>query len=626
MKSARIAALLALSAVLAALIWWQLKPPAVVLADVSTLQSARTTLPVAAKPRLADYPALLRVQLPAAADLKAFAQARSERPEAFSGRSYPLPEPSYGGKVVRDLSLLDGASQNLSAIRIRELDALVQRSSVAQLQAAFSDGRLSSVELVLYYLQRIQRYDIDRLNAVLQINPDALTIARALDAERAAGTMRGPLHGIPILLKDNIASADPMPTTAGAAALKDWQAGRDAFLVAKIRSAGGIILGKANLSEWANFMDPTMPSGFSTLGGQTRHPYGAFDPLGSSSGSAVGVAAHFATLSIGSETSGSIIQPARLNSVVALRPSLGLVSRDHVIPLAPALDTAGPMARSVVDLAVLLNVISGVDPGDPKTADAAELAGHDFTQDLSLERARRLKVGVFMFEKTYATDVAAREALAGQTLAQAGVASPELLRYAGSPGQTIAALESQGITVVRIAEADLPPRVSLILPQLQYAFRTGLNAFLSSLGAEAPLPDMAAIIQFNAADLGNRAPYNQRWLTLSNDIERSAEEHAAIVSEAQAYAKAWMDWILRTYDVDVLVTGMEYTLNAGPAGVPALTIPAGRYANGQPDGVILSGPYLSEPNLLAIGFALELALQGRVEPPLDEVVATFPQP
>ena len=186
-----------------------------------------------------------------------------------------------------------------------------------------ADGRLSSVELVTYYIDRIRRYDVDKLNSVIELNPEALTIAAQLDREQATGKARGPLHGIPVLLKDNIATGDQMHTTAGAYALKDWRADRDAFLVRKLRAAGAIILGKANLSEWANYMDPCMPSGFSAVGGQTRHPYGAYDPLGSSSGSAVAVAAHLTTVSVGSETSGSIIQPARFNSVVALRPSQG---------------------------------------------------------------------------------------------------------------------------------------------------------------------------------------------------------------------------------------------------------------------------------------------------------------
>lgn len=618
-----VSVLVAVVALAAWLGWrmWHASEPAV----ASAVETNAATVPTAAprRPELAHYPALQRVQAFRAAEQQVFAQARAERPEAFTGRSFPLAEPVYQGKRVLDLSAFEQDLPSLSAARIAELDTLVQRSSVPDLQQAFAAGQLSSAELVLYYVARIQRYDLNRINAVLQLNSEALNIARALDAERAAGRTRGPLHGIVVLLKDNIASVDPMPTTAGTAVLKDWRAERDAFLVARIRAAGGIILGKANLSEWANFMDPSMPSGFSTLGGQTHHPYGTFDPLGSSTGSAVAVAAHFATLSIGSETSGSIIQPARLNSVVALRPSLGLVSRDHIIPLAPSLDTAGPMARSLLDLALLLNVIRGVDERDPKTRDATALAETDFTQFLSLERARKLRVGVFMFEQSYAANAAEREALAGQTVVQAGVEGAHLLNYAGSPGQAIAALESQGIAVVRIPEAQLPPRISLILPQLQYEFREGLNAFLSELGTQAPVLSMDAIVQFNALDLPNRAPYNQRWVVLSNSIERSADEHRAIVGEAQAYARAWMDWILHTYQVDVLVTGMEYTLQAGPAGVPALTIPAGVYANGQPDGLILSGPYLSEPDLLAVGYALELALagKGRVEPDLEATVA-----
>ncbi len=222
-----------------------------------------------------------------------------------------------------------------------ELDALVKEKPAVEIEKMLDEGQLTSVELVTYYADRIRRYDVDKLNSVIELNPDALADAAVLDDERKAGNLRGPLHGIPVLLKDNIAAAAPLHTTAGAAVLKDWQADRDAFVVQKLRAAGTIILGKANLSEWANYMDACMPSGFSAVGGQTRNPYGPYDTLGSSGGSAVSVSANLTALSLGSETSGSIVQPGRYNGVVALRPSLGLVGRDYVIPLGPDLDTPG---------------------------------------------------------------------------------------------------------------------------------------------------------------------------------------------------------------------------------------------------------------------------------------------
>ena len=315
--------------------------------------------------------------------------------DAFTvGRKYPLAEPDYNAKRPLDMSAYSAALDGYTSQRRAELDALVMEKPAVEIEKLLDEGRLTSVELVTYYADRIRRYDVDKLNSVIELNPDALADAAVLDDERKAGNLRGPLHGIPVLLKDNIAAAAPLHTTAGAVALKDWQADRDAFVVQKLRDAGAIILGKANLSEWANYMDACMPSGFSAVGGQTRNPYGPYDTLGSSSGSAVSVSANLTALSLGSETSGSIVQPGRYNGVVALRPSLGLVSRDYVIPLGPDLDTTGPMGRSLADVAALLTVMAGVDKNDPKTSDAASLAGVDFTQFLSLDQARKLRVGV----------------------------------------------------------------------------------------------------------------------------------------------------------------------------------------------------------------------------------------
>ncbi|MEJ2754099.1 MAG: amidase family protein, partial [Chloroflexota bacterium] len=236
----------------------------------------------------------------------------------------PLPEPAYSNKRPRDLEPFALALNDLTPERIAELDVLLAGKTIPEIQVLMDEVQLTSGELVTYYVSRIDQNDIDKLNSVMELNPEALDIAASLDAERLAGASRGAMHGIPVLLKDNIATGDEMHTTAGAFALKDWQADRDAFLVQQLREAGALILGKANLSEWANYTDPSMPSGFSTLGGQTRHPYGPFDPLGSSTGSAVSVAANLTTVSVGTETQGSIIQPAASNGVVAIKTSRGL--------------------------------------------------------------------------------------------------------------------------------------------------------------------------------------------------------------------------------------------------------------------------------------------------------------
>ncbi|MCB0194719.1 MAG: LysM peptidoglycan-binding domain-containing protein [Anaerolineae bacterium] len=593
-------------------------------ATTDTNPEDEVTTPTTTMPDIADYPNLQQAG-------KFFEETvlpvvLAECLDAFDGtRQYPLAEPDYTGKQARDLSPFETALADMTPERTAELDGLVLGKTIPELQTLLDAGDLTSEELIVYYVDRIQRYDLDKLNSVLELNPEALDIARTLDEERAAGTVQGPLHGIPVLLKDNIATGDQMHTTAGAAAMQDWVADRDAFLVQQIRAAGGIIMGKANLSEWANYNDPCMPSGFSVVGGQTRHPYGPFDPLGSSSGSAVSVAANLTTVSVGSETSGSLIQPARVNSIIGMRPSQGLVSRDYVVPLGANLDTPGPMGRSVTDVAILLNAMTGVDPNDPKTSDAAALTGTDFTQFLDLEQAKELKVGVVMFEQKIAANKEAVEEAQGETIPDDVLTSLIPLWVEGSPFQAIEALESQGIEIVQIMEADLPPTADTAQPQLNFGFQDDFKTFAAGLGEPAPVASLTEVVAFNEEDMVNHAPYNHRYVQWSVETELTAEEQAQIVAEAQAYAEAWMTSIVETYDVDVLIAATLYAGNAGAAGVPALTIPAGLDATGKPSGIIVTGPYLSDPDLLAVGYALEQALQGRVEPDLETVISTFPK-
>ncbi len=566
-------------------------------------------------PNIEDYPLLKSSG--ALFTEKYIGTIQAECPEALGGRKFPLAEPEYNSKRQRNLQAYQSALSAFSTKRAAEMDILLQGKSILDLQVLMDSGKLSSKELVVYYVDRIKRYDIDKLNSVMELNQEALKIADALDKERAVGQTRSAMHGIPVLFKDNIATGDQMHTTAGAVALKDWVADRDAFLVKQIRKAGGIVLGKANLSEWANYMDPCIPSGFSALGGQVRHPYGPFDPLGSSTGSAVSVAAHLTTVSVGSETSGSLIQPARVNSLAALRPSQGLVSRDYIIPLGNNLDTPGPMGRTLGDVAILLNAMVGVDPQDPKTSDAAALANTDFTTFLSLEKAKELKVGVFLFEQTIDDQKSAIKEKTGHTLTEEELTEFIPMIVAGNPHQAIEALKSQGIEVVEIKQADLPADVDTAQPQLLFGFHKDLDGFFQAHNGPASMNTTEEVIQFNQKDMTNRAPYGQRYLEWSVESEQTTEEYARLVGEAQQYARTWIKAILDRYDVDVLVTATSYTTNGGAAGIPALTIPAGLDMSGKPTGLILSGDYLSEPKLFAVGYALEQALHGRVEPDLN---------
>ena len=549
-------------------------------------------------------------------------------PEVITGGiKYPLAEPNYSSKRPLVFDSFEDALNGFKPERAREIDALLANRTIPEIQELMEDGNLSSGELVTYYVDRIKRYDLNNLNSVIELNPDALTIAAQLDEERAGGQVRGPLHGIPMLLKDNIATGDRMHTTAGTFALKDWQADRDAFLVKKLREAGAIILGKASLSEWANYMDPCMPSGFSALGGQTRNPYGPFDPLGSSSGSAVSVASDFTTISVGSETSGSIIQPARVNSVVALRPSQGLISRDHIIPLSGDLDTPGPIGRSLIDVALMLNVMAGVDKNDSKTSDASSLLGVDFTKFLSLDEARKLRVGVIMpnaqasqlleLKKAFAQIALGRELTEDE---QTVLMNEEVLpQLGGDPNVAIKALKSMGIEVVEIPDDNLT-NVDTASPLLPYDFQYSIDEFFKGVGSGAPISSLDDVVAINNEDPTNRAPYGQRFVEWSAETNMTAEDYERIHAVATALATEWMTSLIEENDVDVVVTGMSYTSNAGAAGVPALTIPAGLDPKGRPQGIIISGPYLSEPKLFAVGYALEQALNGRVQPDLNATI------
>jgi amidase len=548
------------------------------------------------------------------------------------GRQFPLAEPDYNAKRALDLTAFAPALESWTPEQAAALDELLAGQNIPAIQELMDAGQLSSVELVTYYADRIARYDVNKLNSVLELNPDALALAAELDAERTAPAVRGPLHGIPVLLKDNIATGDQMHTTAGAVALQDWRADRDAFLVQQLRGAGAIILGKANLSEWANYVDPCTPNGFSALGGQTRNPFGPYDTLGSSSGSAASVAANLTTVSVGSETAGSLVQPARYNGVVGMRPSQGLVSRDHVIPLGPDLDTPGPMGRSVTDVALLLTAMAGVDANDAKTADAAALAGMDFTQFLSLVEARKLRVGVIIptqaVSATLQGQVALLEQITGQPLSdadrQALLGQEVLPTWGGDPQIAIDALAALGIEVVRIEDVTLPQLPDTARPLLAHSFRAGLDAFFAGLPAPAPVSSLAEVVAFNAEDPANRVPFGQAFLEAAAADTLTDAEYDRVRAVAQAFARTWIKTVLASNDVDVLVSGMTYASSAGAAGVPALTIPAGFDPSGRPQGVILSGDYLSDPKLLSLGYALEQQLQGRVEPDLDAVISTFP--
>lgn len=538
---------------------------------------------------------------------------------------FPISEPDYTSKRLRDFGPFEPALANFSAERRSALDALVLEATIPQLQQRMASGDLTAEELVVYYLDRIQRYDVNQLNSVMELNPEALTIARNLDAERAEGNLWGPLHGIPVLVKDNITTGDQMHTTAGAYAMKDWRGDRDAQLVKNLRNAGAVILGKANLSEWANYVDPAMPSGFSALGGQTRHPYGPFDPLGSSSGSAVSVAANLTAVSVGSETQGSIVKPAATNGVVGLKPTHGLVSGDYVIPLIDWMDVPGPIGRTVVDVATLLTALTHTDEGSEESSDpaVAELQSEDFTRFLDLERAKQQRVGVAVISESAIANLEALLANPPEDLpAETRAALPNVINLLKANNQAakaaIAALTQQGITVVELDSEAVPPApdANAALPP---GFKASLNAFLPTL----PNPPVAALIDvvsFNYADPANRIPYRQDHLSTAQRSDSPSSAYTALRDTHQTTARATLDQLFAEADIDVLIAS---TQAYAPAGYPALTVPIGFAETGEPLGTYLIGKALSEPDLLAVGYAIEQATQSRQAPDLEKTLATF---
>jgi amidase len=529
---------------------------------------------------------------------------------------FPRPEPDYTGKVARDFAPFNDALAAYTPEDAAAREALVGGKTIPELQSLMAGGELTAVDLTVYYLERIRRYDVDKLNAVLELNPEALAIAQLLDDERASGTVRGPMHGIPVLLKDNIATGDQMHTSAGAAALRDWDPSRDAFLVQQLREAGAVVLGKSNLSEWANYMDPCMPNGFSTNGGQTRNPYGPFETYGSSSGSAVAVAADLATVSVGTETQGSIIMPAGINSVVGLKPTKGLISADYVIPLLPFQDTPGPMGRTVTDVAVLLGAITGVDENDFTTAAAADLAGADFTQYLNGDSLQGVRVGLPVWNDDALSAYFAETGITAEdeqeNLRAALAPQNENLRAIGN------ILSAAGVTVVEIPITDIPPGVD-VNPLLEYGYRQAINEFLAGPGDNAPVASLAEIIAFNNEDPANRAPYGQGYLEASQNTAITAEEFARKAQENNGFAKNRIDAVMQAHDIDIIVSDVAQLY--APAGYPALTVPAGYAADGTPRGVVFVGGFLSEPQLLAVGHAFEQGTQARVAPDLEQTLS-----
>ena len=489
----------------------------------------------------------------------------------------------------------------------------VEEATVAQLQAGMAAGRCTARSLTQAYLRRIEALDRrgPTLRSVLELNPDALAIADALDRERKAGRVRGPLHGIPVLIKDNIDTADRMTTTAGALALQGSVAPRDAFIVERLRGSGAIILGKTNLSEWANFRSTRSSSGWSGRGGQTRNPY-ALDrsPCGSSSGSGTAIAANLATVSIGTETDGSIVCPAAANSLVGIKPTVGLLSRSGIIPISHSQDTPGPMARTVADAAILLGALTGVDSRDATTAASRGRAQTDYSRFLDPNGLKGARIGVVrkrFFGYSREADRLTDEAI-------------QAMRRAG-------AIVVDSVEIPNMGEYDSDEFTVLL-----YEFKHGVNQYVAGLGPNARVRTLKDVIAFNQRNRARSMPYfGQELLEMAEgkgpltDREyRNALEKSRRLSRQgidRAMDKHRLDAILAptghpVWPID-LVNGDHFmgasSTPGAVSGYPNVTVPAG-YSFGLPVGVSFIGRAWSEPTLIRIAYAFEQATRHRRPP------------
>ncbi len=472
-------------------------------------------------------------------------------------------------------------------------------ATVGGVGTAMAEGRLTAVDLVLFHLARIAELDGGQggLSSILEVNPDAIHIAEALDRERALGRVRGPLHGIPVVVKDNIDSADRMHTSAGSLALAEAYASADAPLVRGLRRAGAVLLAKANMTEWANFMSDHMPAGYSSRGGQVLNPYGpgVLEPGGSSSGSAVAVAANLTMLAVGTETSGSILSPASQNGIVGIKPTVGLVSRSGVVPISHTQDTAGPMARTVRDAALLLDALSGVDDADPATSTQTGRVPQSFAAGLDPAALRGARLGVARapyFDRLDADRLRVMEGAIGSLMA------------AGA----------EVVDPVAIATAD----TRWNFPLLVHEFRPALNAYLGRLGPNVPVHTLRELIAYNEARPDTMLRYGQALLLQAEATSGRLTERAYVEALAGNRRRARAEGIDRTlaeHRLDALVFPNNWGAGiAAAAGYPSITVPAGQTDGGAPVGLTLTGTAFSEARLIALAYAFEQATGARRPP------------
>lgn len=484
----------------------------------------------------------------------------------------------------------------------QQQDFAFHEMDITRLVQGYQDGEFTVEQVVQAFLDRIEAIDRSgpSLNSIIMVNPDALEIARELDRELRQGRVRGPMHGVPVVLKDNIDTHDKMPCTAGSRAMVNNFPPRDAFLVERLREAGAVILAKSNLSEWANFRGELSSSGWSGHGGQTRNPY-VLDrnPCGSSSGSGAAVSANLTMIAIGTETNGSIVCPSHANGIVGIKPTVGLVSRTGVIPISYSMDIPGPMARSVKDAAIALGAITGIDSQDAKTLEARGRYYTDYTQFLKEDGLRGKRIGLF-------TSPLGRNFKVDSLMSRA-----------------VKLMKQQGAEIIEISSITTPDTGAHSLQVMLFEFKDGLNKYFASLGPDAPVKSVEQLIEFNRQDPITLKYFNQRYLELAQEKDDlgSADYLKALQGMHKGSREEGIDKIMKEHKLDAIiaptgspawntdwVNGDSFQLGssspAAQAGYPNISVPMG-FVDELPVGISFFGRAWSEPLLLEIAYSFE---------------------
>lgn len=511
--------------------------------------------------------------------------------------------------IAISLSSCTATDESVTQNNAPDID--LEEITITEIQEAYANETYTITNLTQAYLDRIAEIDDagPMLNSIIIVNPDALSIAATLDAELAAGKSRGPMHGIPVILKDNIDTQDKMPTTAGSRALANSFPLQDSYLAKQLREAGAIILGKANLSEWANFRGQMSSSGWSGVGGQTKNPYVLTrNPCGSSSGSGASVSANLTVLAVGTETNGSIVCPSHANGVVGIKPTVGLISRSGVIPISFTQDTPGPMARTVRDAALGLAAMIGIDAADSKTLASENKTYDDYTQFLNEDGLQGKRIGI------YTRPLGAN------------------FKVDSVFAQAVEFLKSQGAETVEIDEIAPGRAGGLSFEIMLFEYKDGLNKYFASLGDDAPIKTVEELIEFNKQDEIELQNYNQQYLEMAQEKENleSAAYQDALKEMLRLTQQEGIDKVMEENNLQAIVAptgspawqtdwvnGDHFQLGssspAARAGYPNITVPMG-FVGELPIGMSIFGQAWTEPLLLEIAYAFEQGTKHRKAP------------